>query len=161
MKCVGCGCVESKVVDSRQTEDGYSIRRRRECDNCGHRFTTYEKIDMLPLMVIKKDKRREPFDSSKLRAGVIKACEKRPVSLEAIDRLIASVEARCFSRYEQEIRSQDIGEMIMEGLKQIDEVAYVRFASVYRQFRDIQSFMDELSKLMTENTGNSDGSPIS
>ena len=151
MKCVYCNCTDSRVVDSRQTEDGVATRRRRECANCGRRFTTYEKIDTVPLMVIKKDKRRQVFDSSKLRMGIIKACEKRPVSLKDIDSLVQKIEMHSYNCYDQEISSQFIGEMVMEGLKKLDEVAYVRFASVYRQFRDIQTFMDELNKLLKEN----------
>ena len=141
MKCVFCSCMQSRVVDSRQSEDGLTIRRRRECEKCGRRFTTYERIDMIPLMVVKKDETREPFQADKLRHGIIKACEKRPVSLEEIDALVREVERRAYSQGEAEITSQAIGEMVMEGLKKLDEVAYVRFASVYRQFRDIQTFM--------------------
>ena len=150
MKCVYCNCTESRVIDSRQTEDGCTIRRRRECEGCGRRFTTYEKIDTVPLMVIKKDKSRETFDSNKLKAGIIKACEKRPVSIQSIDTLVRDIEMRAYNSYDQEITSQAIGEMVMEGLKVLDEVAYVRFASVYRQFRDIQTFMDELNKLLMD-----------
>jgi transcriptional repressor NrdR len=138
------------VIDSRQTDDNSAIRRRRECEGCGRRFTTYEKIDTVPLMVIKKDKSRQPFDSAKLRTGIIKACEKRPVSLGEIDKLVREIEMKAYNSYDQEITSQSIGEMVMDGLKKLDEVAYVRFASVYRQFRDIQTFMDELNKLLTD-----------
>ncbi len=138
------------MIDSRQTDDNSAIRRRRECEGCGRRFTTYEKIDTVPLMVIKKDKSRQPFDSSKLRTGIIKACEKRPVSLGEIDKLVREIEMKAYNSYDQEITSQAIGEMVMDGLKKLDEVAYVRFASVYRQFRDIQTFMDELNKLLTD-----------
>ena len=150
MKCVFCNCTDSRVIDSRQTEDGATIRRRRECEGCGRRYTTYEKIDMVPLMVIKKDKSRETFDSTKLKTGIIKACEKRPVSIESIDTLVREIEMRAYNGYDQEVTSQAIGEMVMEGLKLLDEVAYVRFASVYRQFRDIQTFMNELNKLLVE-----------
>lgn len=150
MKCIYCNCTESRVVDSRQTDDNSAIRRRRECEGCGRRFTTYEKVDMVPLMVIKKDKSRQPFDSAKLKAGIIKACEKRPVPLKAIDALVSDVEMRAYNSYDQEITSQAIGEMVMDGLKDLDEVAYVRFASVYRQFKDIQTFMDELNKLLSD-----------
>ncbi len=150
MKCIYCNCTESRVVDSRQTDDGAAIRRRRECEGCGRRFTTYEKIDTVPLMVIKKDKSRQTFDSAKLKAGIIKACEKRPVPVGQIDALVRDVEMRAYNSYDQEITSQAIGEMVMEGLKKLDEVAYVRFASVYRQFKDIQTFMDELNKLLTD-----------
>lgn len=150
MKCVYCNCMDSRVIDSRQTEDGSTIRRRRECEGCGRRFTTYEKIDLVPLMVVKKDKTRETFDSSKLKAGIIKACEKRPVSVQQIDTLVREVEMRAYNSYDQEVTSQAIGEMVMEGLKKLDEVSYVRFASVYRQFKDIQTFMDELNKLLVD-----------
>jgi transcriptional repressor NrdR len=150
VKCIYCNCTESRVIDSRQTEDNSAIRRRRECEGCGRRFTTYEKIDTVPLMVIKKDKSRQPFDSSKLRSGIIKACEKRPVSLGEIDKLVREIEMKAYNSFDQEITSQAIGELVMEGLKKLDEVAYVRFASVYRQFRDIQTFMDELNKLLSD-----------
>ena len=150
MKCVFCNCTDSRVIDSRQAEDGTTIRRRRECEGCGRRFTTYEKIDSVPLMVIKKDKTRETFDSTKLKAGIIKSCEKRPVSVKEIDALVREIEMRAYNGYDQEVTSQAIGEMVMEGLKALDEVAYVRFASVYRQFRDIQTFMDELNKLLLD-----------
>ena len=157
MKCIYCGCEESRVVDSRSTEDGNAIRRRRECEGCGRRFTTYEKIDSVPLMVVKKDRRREPFDSGKLRQGIMKACEKRPVSVADIDKLTRSIEMKAYAS-EQEVTSEQIGEMVMDGLKSLDEVAYVRFASVYRQFRDIQTFRDELNKLLTDfEPGKSDG----
>ena len=138
------------MIDSRQTDDNSAIRRRRECEGCGRRFTTYEKIDTVPLMVIKKDKSRQPFDSAKLRTGIIKACEKRPVSLGEIDKLVREGEMKAYNSYDQEVTSQSIGEMVMDGLKKLDEVAYVRFASVYRQFKDIQTFMDELNKLLTD-----------
>ncbi|MDO4739843.1 MAG: transcriptional regulator NrdR [Eubacteriales bacterium] len=150
MKCVYCNGTSSRVIDSRQTDDGMSIRRRRECESCGRRFTTYEKVDMAPLMVIKKDRSRQVFDSAKLRRGILRACEKRPVSLSDIDQLVRSIEMRAYGRADQEIRSDELGEMVMEGLKTLDEVAYVRFASVYRQFRDIQTFMDELSSLLKD-----------
>lgn len=150
MKCIYCNCTESRVIDSRQTDDNSSIRRRRECEGCGRRFTTYEKIDTVPLMVIKKDKSRQPFDSAKLRAGIIKSCEKRPVPLGEIDKLVRAIEMKAYNSYDQEITSQALGEMVMDGLKKLDEVAYVRFASVYRQFKDIQTFMDELNKLLSD-----------
>lgn len=149
MRCIYCGCEESRVIDSRSTEDGNSIRRRRECENCGRRFTTYEKIDTIPLMVVKKDRRREPFDSEKLRQGIIKACEKRPVSMEDINELTRSIEMKAHSS-DQEITSTQLGEMVMDGLRRLDEVAYVRFASVYRQFKDIQTFLDELNSLLNK-----------
>ena len=147
MKCIYCNCTESRVVDSRPTEDG-AIRRRRECENCQRRFTTYEKIEMLPLLVVKKDQRREPFDASKVRGGIMKACEKRPVALEEIEKLVQRVEMSVHQQPEQEVTTEQIGEMVMEGLKDLDEVAYIRFASVYRQFTDVQSFMAELQQLL-------------
>ena len=150
MRCVYCNCTDSRVIESRSTEDGNAIRRRRECEGCGRRFTTYEKIDTVPLMVFKKDKSRQTFDAEKLRAGIIKSCEKRPVPLKDIDALVRNIEMKAYNSYDQEISSQVLGEMVMDGLKDLDEVAYVRFASVYRQFRDIQTFMDELSKLLGE-----------
>lgn len=148
MKCPFCGEQESKVVDSRHSEDGVSIRRRRECMGCQRRFTTYEKIEMLPVLVIKKDKRREPFDASKVRSGIIKACEKRPVPLGEIEKLVSRVEMSVCSQPEQEVTSEKIGLLVMDGLKTLDEVAYIRFASVYRQFKDVQSFMAELQQLL-------------
>lgn len=149
MKCIYCGCEESRVIDSRSTDDGASIRRRRECEGCGRRFTTYEKIDTIPLMVVKKDKRREPFDSEKLRQGIIRACEKRPVSMEAINDLTRAIEMKAYAS-DQEITSAQLGEMVMEELRRLDEVAYIRFASVYRQFKDIETFMDELNSLLKD-----------
>lgn len=150
MKCRYCQSNESKVVDSRPTDDGTSIRRRRECINCGRRFTTYEKIEELPVMIVKKDGRREAFDSEKIRAGVRKACEKRPVSTAAQDKLIADVEREVFNSLDQEVTSTYVGELVMNGLKKLDEVAYVRFASVHRQFKDINTFMAELKLLLDE-----------
>ena len=147
MKCIYCNCTESRVVDSRPTEDG-AIRRRRECERCSRRFTTYEKIEMLPVFVIKKDKRRETFDASKVRNGIIKACEKRPVSMELVDTLARDIERKLSSQTDTEVTSMVIGELVMDGLKNLDEVAYVRFASVYRQFRDINTFMEELNRLL-------------
>ena len=158
MKCVFCSCTQSRVIDSRQSEDGMSIRRRRECEACGRRFTTYEKIEMVPVMVVKRDRTRETFDSSKIRPGVIKACEKRPVSLNQIDDLVRSVEKQVYSMGDTEVTSHAVGEIVMNELKKLDEVAYVRFASVYRQFKDIQTFMNELSKLLTDSEiSNADG----
>lgn len=158
MRCPFCGKLQSHVVDSRQSEDGTTIRRRRECDSCARRFTTYERVDIVPLVVVKKDKTREAFDVNKLRSGILKSCEKRPVSLAEIENLAKTVEQKLTNRYESEVTSREIGEMVMEGLKAIDEVAYVRFASVYRQFRDIQTFRDELNSLLTEyGTGKTDG----
>ena len=150
MKCVYCNGTSSRVVDSRPTEEGNAIRRRRECETCGRRFTTYEKVEAVPLLVIKKDGRRELFDAEKIRRSIIKSCEKRSVSMPEIDRLVRSIEMQAYNALDQEITSTAIGEMVMEGLRKIDEVAYVRFASVYRQFRDISTFMQELSKLLDE-----------
>ena len=161
MKCAYCGCTQSRVVDSRQSEDGTTIRRRRACERCGRRFTTYERIDMVPLMVVKKDQTREAFDIEKLRVGIVKACEKRPVPLEKIEELVRSIEQQLYNQADSEITSNMIGELVMDGLKNLDEVAYVRFASVYRQFRDIQSFRDELNRLLADlNPGTTDGNPI-
>ena len=161
MKCAYCGCTQSRVVDSRQNEDGASIRRRRECENCGRRFTTYERIDLVPLMVIKKDQTREAFDVEKLRSGIVKSCEKRPVSLGEIDALVRDIERKLNNQPDSEITSKMVGELVMDGLKRLDEVAYVRFASVYRQFRDIQSFRDELNKLLADfDGGTADGDAV-
>ncbi len=150
MKCRYCLSTDSKVVDSRPTDDGTSIRRRRECINCGKRFTTYEKIEEIPIMVIKKDGSREPFDSSKILSGVRKACEKRPVSSADQELLVDSVVREVFNSLEQEVPSNAVGEMVIRRLKDLDEVAYVRFASVYRQFKDISTFMEELKLLLDE-----------
>jgi len=142
--------MDNKVVDSRPTEEKVAIRRRRECLSCGRRFTTYEKIDSLPLLVIKKDGSRESFDVEKIKRGIIKSCEKRPVPMKDIDRVADEIEKGCLNTLKAEISSVEIGEMVMEGLRNLDEVAYVRFASVYRQFRDINTFMEELNKLIKE-----------
>lgn len=150
MKCIYCNGTESRVVDSRPTDDGNAIRRRRECETCGRRFTTYEKVEAVPLLVIKKDGSRESFDSEKIRRSIIKSCEKRSVSMPEIDRLVREIEMQAYNELDQEISSAKIGEMVMDGLRKIDEVSYIRFASVYRQFRDIQSFMEELSRLLDE-----------
>lgn len=150
MKCIYCGQLESKVVDSRPTDEGSSIRRRRECLACKKRFTTYEKIDSLPLLVVKKDGERVPFDSDKIKIGVIKACEKRPVPMQAIEALVTSVEKTIFNSLRQEISSKEIGELVMQGLKDLDDVAYVRFASVYKEFKDVDTFMKELQGLLAE-----------
>ena len=161
MKCAYCGCTQSRVVDSRQSEDGTTIRRRRECESCGRRFTTYERIDLVPLMVVKKDQTRETFDIGKLRAGIVKACEKRPVPLESIEKMVRGIEQKLNVQTDSEITSKMIGELVMDGLKNLDEVAYVRFASVYRQFRDIQSFRDELNKLLADfDSGTTDGDTV-
>ena len=150
MKGPFCGFEESKVIDSRPTDEGERIRRRRECVKCGKRFTTYEVIETVPVIVVKKDKSRESFDRTKLFNGILRACEKRPVSIETIDNMVDSIEAALQNSLDREVTSVHIGEMVMDKLKETDEVAYVRFASVYRQFRDINTFMDELAKLLSE-----------
>jgi transcriptional repressor NrdR len=150
MKCRYCLSCDSKVVDSRPTEDGTAIRRRRECINCGKRFTTYEKIEEISIMVVKKDGRREPFDSSKIMSGVRKACEKRPISSSEIEKLVEDVVREVFNSLDQEVKSGEIGELVMKRLKTLDEVAYVRFASVYRQFKDINTFMEELKLMLRD-----------
>lgn len=148
MKCPFCAFEESKVIDSRPTDEGERIRRRRECLKCGKRFTTYEIIESLPIVVIKRDKSREVFDRQKLMNGMLRACEKRPVSIETLDHAIDEIEALIQNSLDREVKSEKIGELVMEKLKEIDEVAYVRFASVYRQFKDINTFMAELNKLL-------------
>ncbi|MDQ2085906.1 transcriptional regulator NrdR [Herbivorax sp. ANBcel31] len=150
MKCPYCGFGEDKVIDSRPTDEGSAIRRRRECLECQKRFTTYEKVESLPLMVIKKDKTRQAFNREKLMTGLLRACEKRPVSFNDLEKLVESIESQVYNFLQREVTSQAIGEMVMEKLKSIDEVAYVRFASVYRQFKDINTFMEELHKLLNE-----------
>ncbi len=151
MKCPYCEYQESKVVDSRPTDEGQAIRRRRECISCGKRFTTYEKIEELPIVVVKKDGNRQVYDRNKLMNGIIKACEKRPVSMAVIEQTVDDIEKTIFNSLENEITSVQIGELVMNKLKDVDEVAYVRFASVYRQFKDVNSFMDELKKILGEN----------
>ena len=148
MKCPYCGYEESKVIDSRPTDEGERIRRRRECLKCAKRFTTYEMIESLPIVVIKKDKSRETFDRQKLMTGMLRACEKRPVSVETLDKAITDIENVIQNSLDREVQSDRIGELVMEKLKEIDEVACVRFASVYRQFKDINTFMSELNKLL-------------
>ena len=151
MKCPFCNYEESKVIDSRPTDEGQRIRRRRECLECGKRFTTYEVIESLPIIVIKKDKSRETFNRNKLMTGLLRACEKRPVSIDMLDTLIDEIEVMIQNSLDREVSSEKIGELVMEKLKKVDEVAYVRFASVYRQFKDINTFMSELSKLLETN----------
>lgn len=148
MKCPFCEFEESKVIDSRPTDEGEAIRRRRECLNCAKRFTTYEKIETIPLMVIKKDGSRQMFDREKLLNGIIRACEKRPVATSDMEHIVNEIETATQNLLEREISSQKIGEMVMERLPKIDEVAYVRFASVYRQFKDINTFVEEVNKLL-------------
>ncbi len=148
MKCPFCGRENTRVIDSRPTDDNNSIRRRRLCDACGKRFTTYEKVETIPLIVIKKDNKREPYDRSKIEAGVLRACYKRPVSANQINQLVDEVETGIFNLEESEIPSSVIGEMVMDKLKDLEAVAYVRFASVYREFKDVNTFMSELEKMM-------------
>ena len=148
MKCPYCAQLESKVVDSRPADEGASIRRRRECLSCHKRFTTYETVESLPLMVVKKDGSRQSFDRSKVMGGLIRACEKRPVSYQTLEGLVAEIELSLQNQIDREVSSSQIGELVLERLKQLDEVAYVRFASVYREFKDVDSFMAELKQLM-------------
>ena len=148
MRCLYCNCTESKVIDSRSADDERTIRRRRECMGCGRRFTTYETIEVAPILVVKNDGTRQAFDVGKIKRGIITACEKRPVPIEKIDELAEDIAKRIYNSMEQEISSKQIGEMVMEGLQKLDEVAYVRYASVYRSFKDISSFMAELQKMI-------------
>lgn len=148
MRCFYCGNMESRVVDSRSTEDGAAIRRRRECLNCGKRFTTYEKIESVPIIVVKKDGSRQTYDREKLQRGIMNACASRPVSINTVDKLLDEVEASVYNSLEREVSSVKIGEMVMDRLREIDEVSYVRFASVYKQFKDIDTFKAELEKLV-------------
>ncbi len=150
MKCPFCSYEESKVIDSRPTDEGEKIRRRRECISCGKRFTTYEIIESVPIIVVKKDKSRQAFDRVKLFNGMLRACEKRPVSIEQMEKIVSDIEAELQNSLDREVTSVHIGELVMDRLKTLDEVAYVRFASVYRQFKDINTFMDELAKLLGE-----------
>lgn len=148
MKCPFCNQDNTRVIDSRPADDNSSIRRRRLCDVCGKRFTTYEKVETIPLIVIKKDQTRETYDRSKIEAGVMRACYKRPIPIQSIDAMIDSIETEIFNREEKEIASKEIGEIVMDRLKNLEAVAYVRFASVYREFKDINTFMDELKKIL-------------
>lgn len=150
MKCPYCDFYETKVVDSRPTDEGQAIRRRRECTKCSKRFTTYEKIEEIPLVVVKKDGTRQPYNRNKLLNGIIRACEKRPVSMKVMDEIVGNIEKKLQNSLEREITSNYIGEMVMNSLKKVDEVAYVRYASVYRQFKDLNTFMDELKKILDE-----------
>ncbi len=149
MKCPFCGHENTRVIDSRPAEENNSIRRRRVCDECDKRFTTYEKVETIPLIIIKKDNNREAYDRSKIEAGVLRACHKRPISANQINHLVDEVETEIFNMEEKEISSQVIGELVMNKLKDLEAVAYVRFASVYREFKDINTFMDELKKVMS------------
>lgn len=148
MKCLYCDCTESKVIDSRSADDDRTIRRRRECIGCGRRFTTYETIEVTPVLVVKNNGTRQSFNAEKIRNGIIKSCEKRPVPMSVIDDMVADISKQVYNSMECEITTKSIGEMVMERLKTLDEVAYVRFASVYRSFKDINTFMDELTKLL-------------
>ena len=148
MKCPFCNHENTRVIDSRPADENNSIRRRRVCDECSKRFTTYEKIETIPLIVIKKDDNREAYDRSKIEAGILRACHKRPVSADSINLLVDSVETEVFNREEKEVQSRVIGELVMNKLKDLDAVAYVRFASVYREFKDINTFLDELKKVL-------------
>jgi len=148
MKCPFCGSENTRVIDSRPADDSNSIRRRRVCDECSKRFTTYEKVETIPLIVIKKDQNREQYDRSKIEAGVLRACHKRPISAEQITALVDEVETGIFSKEEKEIDSSEIGEIVMDKLKNLEAVAYVRFASVYREFKDVNTFMNELKKIL-------------
>ncbi len=148
MKCLYCDCTDSKVLDSRSADDRKSIRRRRECTGCGRRFTTYETIEVTPVLVVKNNGTREAFNAEKIRNGIVKSCEKRPVSMSVIDELVADISKQVYNSMESEISTKVIGEMVMERLKNVDEVAYVRYASVYRSFKDLSSFMAELKTMM-------------
>ena len=153
MRCLYCGNLESKVVDSRSTDDGTAIRRRRECLNCGRRFTTYEKIESVPIIVVKKDGSRQPYDREKLQRGIMNACASRPVSIDMVDHMLDEIETTVHNSLEREVSSVKIGEMVMDRLRKIDEVSYVRFASVYNQFKDIDTFKAELEKLVAKSRG--------
>jgi transcriptional repressor NrdR len=148
MKCPYCSSDNTRVIDSRPADDNSSIRRRRLCDDCGKRFTTYEKVETIPLIVIKKDNNREQYDRSKIEKGVLLSCRKRPISAEQIEKIVDAVEVEIFSREEKEIPSSVIGEILMDKLRELDPVAYVRFASVYREFKDVETFMNELKKIL-------------
>ena len=147
MRCIYCGYEDSKVIDSRSTDELNSIRRRRECLKCGKRFTTYETVENTPILVIKNDGSRQPFDAQKIKRGIIKACEKRPITMSQIDEAVADIEKQVYNSLDQEVSSAKIGEMVMEKLKTLDEVAYVRFASVYRKFKDITTFIEFLNNI--------------
>ena len=150
MRCPFCNKDNTRVIDSRPAEDNNAIRRRRQCDGCEKRFTTYEKIETIPLIIIKKDKNREPYDRGKIESGILNSCHKRPISVEQIEKTIDEIENEIFNLELKEVESSVIGEIVMKKLKDLDEVAYVRFSSVYREFKDVNTFMDELNKLLTE-----------
>jgi len=148
MKCPFCYVPESKVIDTRASENGISIKRRRECISCGRKFTTYERVEDIVVMVVKKDGSRQAFDRRKIVNGIVRACEKRPITIEQIDEIVNNIELKVYNRVNKEISTDEIGELVMDSLKKLDDVAYVRFASVYRQFKDVNTFMDELKKLI-------------
>ncbi len=152
MKCMFCGCEDSKVIDSRSTDDGRSIRRRRECVDCGRRFTTFETIEIVPFLVVKRDGTRQSYDRSKLKNGILRSCEKRPISMLQIDMIVDDIEKSLYNSLDAEITSQQIGDMVMERLKDVDEVAYIRFAAVYRQFKDSATFFEEMNKIFNMST---------
>lgn len=147
MKCMYCGCEDSKVIDSRSTDDGRSIRRRRECVQCGKRFTTFETIEISPFLIVKRDGTRQLYDRGKLKNGILRSCEKRPISMAQIDKIVDNIEKTLYNSLEEEVTSQKIGDLVMDELKQLDEVAYIRFAAVYRQFKDSATFFEEMKKL--------------
>ena len=157
MNCPFCGMDNTRVIDSRPADDNASIRRRRQCDECGKRFTTYEKVEIIPLTVIKKDRTREPYDRSKIMAGVLRACHKRPIPVEKIEETVNKIENDIFNLEYKEIESKVIGEIVMERLKSLEQVAYVRFASVYREFKDVNTFMNELKKMLDSNNESNSG----
>lgn len=152
MKCMFCGCEDSKVIDSRPTDDGKSIRRRRECMSCGKRFTTFETIEVLPFLVVKRDGTRQTYDKNKVKSGIIRSCYKRPISMAQIDKIVDNIEKQLYNSLEQEIDSNVIGDLVMRELKELDEVAYIRFAAVYREFKDSASFFEEMSKIFNTNS---------
>ena len=147
MRCMYCGCEDSKVIDSRSTDDGKSIRRRRECIACGKRFTTFETIEVVPFLVVKRDGTRQSYDRTKVKNGILRACEKRPISMAEVDDIVDAVEKAIYNSIDEEITSQKIGDLVMEQLKELDEVAYIRFAAVYRQFKDSATFFEEMNKI--------------
>ena len=152
MKCMFCGCEDSKVIDSRPTDDGKSIRRRRECMSCGRRFTTFETIELLPFLVVKRDGTRQTYDKNKVKSGIIRSCYKRPISMAQIDKIVDNIEKQLYNSLEQEIASNVIGDLVMKQLKELDEVAYIRFAAVYREFKDSATFFEEMSKIFNTNS---------
>ena len=148
MKCIYCGCLDDKVIDSRVSDDGTSIRRRRECLGCGKRYTTYETVETTPIMVVKKSGCRQQFSTAKVKQGIVKACEKRPVSMSDIDKLVNDIEMKIHNNFDGEVTTSQIGEYVIEGLKELDDVAYVRFAAIYRQFKDINSWLSEIQEVL-------------